>query len=169
MAGGLNAYRFAPNAQAWVDPLGLEGSNTRNQPVGICTRRLTGLPISLDLFPSHRVLPDLGIFHEHIFFKNGDNIGFTTSGLFKETNPKYIGRYRCSSKQFDERLLRQAINDVQKQTLFIQKDKNNRHAGGIYAPRFSAAAYHALGNNCQSFVTAVEKRYNELLKYRRLR
>ena len=24
LAGGLNAYRFAPNAQAWVDPLGLD-------------------------------------------------------------------------------------------------------------------------------------------------
>ena len=25
LAGGLNVYRFGPNAQAWVDPLGLEG------------------------------------------------------------------------------------------------------------------------------------------------
>ena len=26
LAGGLNAYRFAPNAQGWVDPLGLEAA-----------------------------------------------------------------------------------------------------------------------------------------------
>jgi len=28
---------------------------------------------------------DLGIFHEHIFFDDGTNIGFTTTGPFSET------------------------------------------------------------------------------------
>ena len=37
LAGGLNAYRFAPNAQAWVDPLGLEVDAVFNKRTGLLT------------------------------------------------------------------------------------------------------------------------------------
>ena len=41
-----------------------------------------------DLNPTKRYLSDLEVFHEHIFFKDGTDIGFTTTGLFSEKNKK---------------------------------------------------------------------------------
>ena len=74
--GGMNVYQFTNNTQAWVDPLGL----TR-----FCTRPLSGAPFATDLDKDFRGGLDLGLFHEHIFFDDGTNIGFTTTGPFSET------------------------------------------------------------------------------------
>ena len=49
----------------------------------ICTRPLNGMPF--DFRTSGWTGLDLGIFHEHIFFDDGTNIGFTTTGPFSET------------------------------------------------------------------------------------
>ncbi len=79
LAGGNNLYQFAPNVQFWIDSSGL---------ARICTRLLNGMPF--DFRTSGWTGLDLGIFHEHIFFDDGTNIGFTTTGPFSETDPKII-------------------------------------------------------------------------------
>ena len=62
--------------QFGIDSLGL---------ARICPRLLNGMPFNL---------------HEHIFFDDGTNIGFTTTGPFSETDPKIIAKYKCLGEHF---------------------------------------------------------------------
>ena len=75
--------------QFGIDSLGL---------ARICPRLLNGMPFNFRT--SGWTGLDLGIFHEHIFFDDGTNIGFTTTGPFSETDPKIIAKYKCLGKHF---------------------------------------------------------------------
>lgn len=75
--------------QFGIDSLGL---------ARICPRLLNGMPFNFRT--SGWTGLDLGIFHEHIFFDDGTNIGFTTTEPFSETNPKIIAKYKYLGKHF---------------------------------------------------------------------
>lgn len=159
LAGGSNAYFAFPNVQTWADPLGL---------ARICTRPLAGSPSGFhtDHDPSFRGGLDLGLFHEHIFFDDGTNIGYTGAkdahgnpmGVFSETDPKMIKQYegKCSSKHYDDSVMKKAVENVKRKetlTLGLPPKKQLK-----YAPN----KYNVVTRNCQDFVTDVEKEYNKL-------
>ncbi|WP_143530628.1 RHS repeat-associated core domain-containing protein, partial [Rodentibacter sp. Ppn85] len=156
LQGGMNFYRFADNAQGWVDPLGL---------ARFCTRRLRYVPLSTDIDKNFRGGLDLGVFHEHIFFDNGRNIGYTDTGIFSETSMK---GYKCSSIHFDDDIMNKAVENVKKQeTSYLEKTDD----GGLIEKkklRFGNDNYNMLKNNCQDFATEVEKEYYKIQKLGKL-
>ncbi|AOF52182.1 hypothetical protein AC062_0082 [Pasteurellaceae bacterium NI1060] len=149
LAGGENFYRFAPNAQAWVDPLGL---------ARFCTRRLQGFPFSTDLDKNFRGGLDLGLFHEQIFFDDGTNIGYTTTGTFSEESMK---GYKCSSTHFDDNVMKKAVENVKSRK--IKKYKLSKEmVAEKEVFQFGNEQYNGALNNCQDFATEVEKEYYKL-------
>ncbi|WP_295976566.1 RHS repeat-associated core domain-containing protein [uncultured Aggregatibacter sp.] len=114
LMGGMNVYQFANNTQAWVDPLGL---------AHFCTRHLKNFPFSTDLDKDFRGGLDLGLFHEHIFFDDGTNIGYTTTGTFSEQSSK---GYKCGNEHFDDKTMKEAVKNVKNRKIkkhTIKKDK----------------------------------------------
>ena len=147
LAGGMNLYRFANNTQIWIDPLGL---------ARFCTRPLKALPKSTDIDPNFRGGLDLGLFHEHIFFEDGSNIGYTTTGTFSERSR--VG-YKCSDKNYDDTIMKQAVNNVKnKKVRYLEKTDDGRLVVKEKL-RFGKNDYNVLTNNCQDFATEVEKEY----------
>ena len=155
----MNAYRFAPNAQAWVDPLGL---------ARICKRPLNA-PI-LRSFNTHKALSrnpnNLGAYHEHIIFDDGDNVGYTDGiGIFKETDPKLLSQYKCGNTHYDDTRMRAAVEKARQQEVLkvIRTGEYNNNLEAIYksvrVPKYAASEYSTLTNNCQSFISDVLKRY----------
>ena len=147
LMGGMDIYQFANNTQAWVDPLGL---------ARFCTRPLRALPKSTDIDPNFRGGLDLGLFHEHIFFDDGTNIGYGSEGIFSETS---IKGYKCSRMHYDDKTMSQTINNViNRKKPFLEKTDN----GEVIIKNktiFSDDCYNLLTNNYQDFVTEVEKEY----------
>jgi hypothetical protein len=87
------------------------------------------------------VIPNRGIFHEHIFFQDGGNpanIGFMDrNGLGQDNAGNYtIGHGR---NNLDDPIMRQAVNDLG-----------------------NPGQYSLLRNNCQMYVSNVYARYLEL-------
>ena len=157
--GGDNLYQFAPNVQFWIDSSGL---------ARICTRPLSGMPFNFRT--SGRTGLDLGLFHSHIFFDDDSNIGFTTTGLFQETNPNIINNsYKCASETLDDAILKQAIDDVTKRYRLINSASNYEWDHGEMfpdlenVPRYGNKSYNAITHNCQDFVSEVLERYREIL------
>ncbi|MEH8034206.1 RHS repeat-associated core domain-containing protein [Gallibacterium anatis] len=153
LAGGENLYRFAENVQGWIDPLGL---------ARFCTRPLSGIPfgITTDLDKSFRDGLDLGIFHEHIFFDDGTNIGYTTTGTFSEESTK---GYKCSNVHYDDKIMKEAVENVKKRKKNVFKIKQ----GNIAIEEkleFGNDNYNVITNNCQDFATEVDKEYSRIIK-----
>ncbi|WP_306291859.1 RHS repeat-associated core domain-containing protein [Rodentibacter caecimuris] len=154
LKGGMNLYQFAPNVQAWVDPLGL---------ARFCTRALKALPGSSDIDPNFRGGLDLGFFHEHIFYDDGTNIGYGGDGLFSETS---IQGYKCSSTHYDDETMRQAVNNVKNRTKPTLEKADNGEIVIRNNPVFGNDNYSLLMNNCQDFATEVEK---DILKIKKVK
>ena len=159
LSGGDNLYQFAPNVQFWIDSSGL---------ARICTRPLSGMPFNFRT--SGRTGLDLGLFHSHIFFDDDSNIGFTTTGLFQETNPNIINNsYKCASETLDDAILKQAIDDVTKRYRSINSASNYEWDHGEMfpdlenVPRYGNKSYNVITHNCQDFVSEVLERYREIL------
>ena len=151
LMGGMNVYQFANNTQAWVDPLGL---------ARFCTRHLKNFPFSTDLDKDFRGGLDLGLFHEHIFFDDGTNIGYTTTGTFSEQSSK---GYKCGNEHFDDKTMKEAVENVKNRKI----KKHSVKKGQIkekHILEFGDKEYNVLLNNCQDFVTEVEKEYYRLGK-----
>ena len=147
LMGGMNLYRFANNTQIWIDPLGL---------ARFCTRPLKALPKSTDIDPNFRGGLDLGLFHEHIFYDDGSNIGYGGEGVFSETS---IEGYKCSDKNYDDTIMKQAVNNVKnKKVQYLEKTDDGRLVVKEKL-RFGKNDYNVLTNNCQDFATEVEKEY----------
>ena len=156
LMGGMNVYQFASNVQTWIDPLGL---------AVVCTRplsMLTDLPKVGD-FKFETLMGtdiDLALNHTHIFYgdgsnlENADNIGYGNHGIFKETDPKVIKKYKCdTSNIYDDSIMRRAVGNIslRKDGLFskgLQYDKDNY---GIFL------------NNCQDFKTESVKEYYRII------
>ncbi|OOF38388.1 hypothetical protein BKK49_09790 [Rodentibacter rarus] len=154
LAGGENLYQFAPNMNVWIDPLGL---------ARFCTRALKALPGSSDIDPNFRGGLDLGLFHEHIFYDDGTNIGYGGDGLFSEAS---MQGYKCSSTHYDDETMRQAVNNVKNRTKPTLEKVDNGEIVIRNNPVFGNDNYSLLMNNCQDFATEVEK---EILKTKRVK
>ena len=90
VAGGINLYTYPLNPIRYIDPLGL---------AQVCSRPLKN---SRGFRTSGVTDVDLGIFHEHIFFDDGTNIGYgygCDSGLFSEPR---TNDYTCSKQKYNE-------------------------------------------------------------------
>ena len=157
LMGGMNLYQFAANTQIWIDPLGL---------ARFCTRPLSGAPwgVHTDFDKNYRQGLDLGLFHEHIFFEDGSNIGYTTTGTFSERSR--VG-YKCSDKNYDDTIMKQAVNNVKnKKVRYLEKTDDGRLVVKEKL-RFGKNDYNVLTNNCQDFSTEVEKEYYKLEKWKK--
>ena len=155
LAGGENVYQFAANVQIWIDPLGL---------ARFCTRPLSGAPFATDLDKDFRGGLDLGIFHEHIFFDDGTNIGYTTTGTFSEQSSK---GYKCGSTHFDDKTMKQAVENVKNRK--IKKYSATKELiKERHVLEFGNDEYNVLLNNCQDFVTEVEKEYYKIANKEKL-
>ncbi|MCU0107959.1 RHS repeat domain-containing protein, partial [Rodentibacter caecimuris] len=152
LEGGENFYRFADNTQGWVDPLGL---------ARFCTRALKNIPGSSDIDPNFRGGLDLGIFHEHIFYDDGTNIGYGGDGLFSETSMK---GYKCSNTHYDDETMRQAVNNVKNRTKPTLEKADNGEIVIRNNLVFGNDNYSLLMNNCQDFSTEVEKEIFKIKK-----
>ena len=149
LAGGENLYEFAPNAQKWIDVLGL---------ARFCTRALNNVPFTTDIDKSFRGGLDLGIFHEHIFFDDGTNIGYTNTGLFSETSNK---GYKCSNIHYDDKIMKEAVKNVKARTTKKYSSTKNKLIENNSLD-FGGDNYNVFTNNCQDFATEVEKEYKRL-------
>ncbi len=151
LAGGENLYRFAPNVNGWVDPLGL---------ARFCTRALSVLPVETDFDASYRDGLDLGIFHEHIFFDDGTNIGYGSTGIFSETSNT---GYKCSNIHYNDDLMKKAVENVKTRKVTRYKlTKEMVKEREVF--EFGDEEYNFMLNNCQDFATEVEKEYWRLSK-----
>ena len=104
---------------------------------------------------------DLGIYHEHIFFDDGTNIGFTTTGPFSETDPKIIAKYKCSGKHYDDLKMKKAVNQVEEMRVVLPKS-SNRHDGVVIGKKYGNNTYHIVSNNCQDFTSDAKKAYKNI-------
>ena len=147
LMGGMNLYQFADNTQIWIDPLGL---------ARFCTRPLKALPKSTDIDPNFRGGLDLGLFHEHIFYDDGSNIGYDSEGVFSETS---IEGYKCSNIYYDDKIMRQAVNNVINRTKPVLEKTDSGEVIIKNKTTFGDNDYNLIMNNCQDFATEVEKEY----------
>ena len=140
LAGGMNLYLYPVNPVQFVDPLGLAQVCTRplNGSSGIRTSGITGL--------------DLGIFHEHIFFDDGSNIGYSGDGLFDE--PK-SSNYTCKEQKYDDEKMKKAVEKVKNEPDSLLFPNNGKKQYGDHN-------YGVFVNNCQDFVTEVLSEYNKI-------
>ena len=160
LLGGENLYQFAANTQTWIDPLGL---------AVICTRplsMLTDLPKVGDV-KSETLLGtniDLAVNHTHIFYgdgtnlENADNIGYGNHGIFKETDPNVIKKYKCdTTKIYDDNTMRKAVSN-------ISSRKDGLFSKGL---QYDADNYGLIVNNCQDFKTESVKEYYRIINHKR--
>ena len=156
LMGGMNVYQFAANVQTWIDPLGL---------AVICTRplsMLTDLPKVGDV-KSETLMGtniDLALNHTHIFYgdgsnlENADNIGYGNHGIFKETDPKVIKKYKCdTSNIYDDSIMRRAVGN-------ISSRKDGLFSKGL---QYDTDNYGLFSNNCQDFKTESVKEYYRII------
>lgn len=139
LRGEWNLYQYPLNPIRFIDPLGL--AQVCSRPLkgsrGIRTNGMTGL--------------DLGVFHAHIFFDDGTNIGYGgDSGLFSE--PK-TNDYICNKEKYDDRM-KKAVEIVKNEPdnlLFPKGDK-----------QYGDDNYGFIVNNRQDFVSDVLDEYKKL-------
>uniref|UniRef100_UPI00389A08EA RHS repeat-associated core domain-containing protein n=3 Tax=Enterobacter cloacae TaxID=550 RepID=UPI00389A08EA len=133
LKGGWNLYHYPLNPIQFTDPLGL---------TQICTRPLKG---SRGFRTNGMTGLDLGIFHAHIFFDDGTDIGYGgDSGLFSE--PK-TNDYICNKEKYNDKVMKKAVEIVKNEPdnlLFPQGSK-----------QYGNDNYGFIVNNCQDFVSAV--------------
>ena len=135
LMGGDNVFQYAPNPTGWIDPLGL---------AKICMRPLKGVPISTNGWTGI----DLGIYHQHIFYGDGGNIGYSNNGIFSETESKVIAQYKCSDVIYDDKLMRKAVDNVRAKPDNILRNK----LGLDKSKQYGNDNYGVASNNCQDFV-----------------
>ena len=148
LGGGLNLYAFCenepldyrdPNGFAQIGLRGLGGSST------ILALGITGalIPITGPMVHSN-----LGLFHEHIYFEDGDqecpDLGYFEDGIhpdpIKGAKPHKYGRH------YDDDTMRRAVN--------------NLRASGKWGARTQKdGGYNFLHHNCQDFIDAVIVEY----------
>ncbi|EOX8445822.1 TPA: hypothetical protein N3A42_001806 [Salmonella enterica subsp. indica serovar 6,7:z41:1,7] len=99
---------------------------------------------------------DLGVFHAHISFDDGTNIGFGgDSGLFSE--PK-TNDYICNKEKYNDDIMKKAVEIVKNEPdnlLFPEGPKQYRNGE-------SNSNYNFIVNNCQDFVSDVLDEYKKL-------
>ena len=136
LSGGMNQYEFCVNNPLNMnDVYGLAGIGNR-QLDGI-----KGLSLYLQIIPGVRILmlwTDTLTEHEHIFFDNGENIGWGQNGFFCDETPE---GYKFNRKNLDDKILRHAAYIVR------QRWEENKYT------------YHWYYRNCQVFVQAVYDQY----------
>ncbi len=128
----MNPIRF-------IDPLGL---------AQICTRPLKG---SRGFRTNGKTGFDLGIFHAHIFFDDGTNIGYGgDSGLFSE--PK-TNDYTCNKEKYNDEIMKKAVEIVKNEPDNLLLPKGSKQYG--------SDNYGFIVNNCQDFVSDVLDEYKK--------
>jgi len=140
LRGGWNSYAYPLSPIRFIDPLGL--AQICSRPLkgarGLRTNGITGL--------------DLGLFHAHIFFDDGTNIGYGgDSGLFSE--PK-TNDYTCNKEKYDDEAMKKAVKVVKNEPdnlLFPDKGK-----------QYGNDNYSFIINNCQDFVSEVLDEYKKI-------
>ncbi|WHP30888.1 RHS repeat-associated core domain-containing protein [Trabulsiella odontotermitis] len=140
LRGGWNPYTYPLNPIQFVDPLGL--AQVCSRPLkgsrGIRTNGMTGL--------------DLGVFHAHIFFDDGTNIGFGgDSGLFSE--PK-TNDYTCNKEKYNDDIMKKAVEIVKNEPDNLLFPEGSKQYGNDN--------YNFIVNNCQDFVSDVLDEYKKL-------
>jgi RHS repeat-associated protein len=130
----MNLYQYCGNNPInFVDPWGLARFGHR---------RIEGFPFMiwnsiLDLF-------NIAIGHEHVFFDNGDNIGFFSDGI--RQNTENSGKYCLRAPEYiDEDILWEAIN-------MMSTDNSAYNLLGFGSAKF----------NCQDWTSQVKFLYNRL-------
>jgi RHS repeat-associated protein len=140
--GDTNLYGYVlQNSVNSIDP---EGT------AKICTRPLEGIPIRTNGSSGL----DLGIFHQNIFFDNGENIGFFNDGLRWNSEDIEKNGYQCESTEYEDSSLREAVNKE------IAKSTKRTSPKSVPPQKiWSKDKYNFIFNNCQDFVTEVLKNY----------
>lgn len=128
LKGGINTYAYVNgNPINFIDPLGL---------AKVCTRALN--------ITSNMSVYSGPINHTQLFYNNGTNNGFTTTGGLIDKGDYFSDDqkgYQCNSKEYDDNLLSKAESQAQN---FFSKD------------------YNVFTNNCQDYVETVIRLYDNL-------
>ncbi|MBR3222224.1 MAG: RHS repeat-associated core domain-containing protein [Kiritimatiellae bacterium] len=146
--GGVNLYGFCVNnAVCRYDKYGQAHFEVR---------RLSGLPAILNYSCFAQIIGvvpamilDLGladklnieILHEHLFYDDGDNIGYRDNTLFSEDSKK--GYKRRDKVEYDDCIMHEAENLVS-------------------PPPYSLVGFGAPKYNCQDYADALRRKYNEI-------
>ncbi|MBJ9889128.1 RHS repeat-associated core domain-containing protein [Citrobacter sedlakii] len=140
LRGGWNFYVYTLNPIRSIDTLGLAQVCTRpfKGTGGVRTNGMTGL--------------DLGIFHAHIFFDDGTNIGYGgDSGLFSE--PK-TNDYACNKEKYNDEIMKKAVDIVKIESDNLLFPKGSKQYGNDN--------YNFIVNNYQDFVSDVLDEYKKI-------
>ena len=142
LRGDWNLYHYPLDPIRFIDPLGL--AQVCSRPLkgskGIRTNGITGL--------------DLGIFHAHIFFDDGTNIGYGgDSGLFNESK---TNDYICNKEKYDDDRMKKAVEIVKDEPDNLFFPKGDKQYGD------DNENYNFIVNNCQDFVSDVLDEYKKL-------
>ncbi|MDM2856880.1 RHS repeat-associated core domain-containing protein, partial [Citrobacter sp. Cpo071] len=140
LMGGWHLYQYSFNPIQFIDPLGL---------AQICTRPLKG---SRGFRTNGMTGLDLGIFHAHIFFDDGTNIGYGgDSGVFSE--PK-TNDYTCNKEKYNDEIMKKAVDIVKNEPDNLLFPKGSK--------QYENDNYGFIVNNCQDFVSDVLDEYNNI-------
>lgn len=149
---GARDYDAGVGRWTMKDPIRFAGGDTNlfgyllNDPVNyidvnglgkFCKRPLKGLPIMVNSAVDDYLNTEIS--HEHYFYDDGTNTGYSDEGRFSEQNPT---GYVCSNEEYDDKKIKDAIDAVDK------------------SGDFDANDYKLIGNNCQDWADAVRENYS---------
>ena len=107
--------------------------------------------------------------HEQLFFDDdkGGNLGFSWDGLFEESKKSY-DKYHMDKKQYDDDLMRKAVNNVEAGEYSVVGSKIGKLIQNV-AKLFGKKVDNKIvgngkKNNCQDWASRVRKEYTRLFK-----
>ncbi len=106
-----------------------------------CFARIIGLPtaLALDLGLADKL--NIEILHEHLFYDDGTNVGYTDSYKFSETSKK--GYRRRDMREYDDCIMKEAEARVK-------------------PPPYSLLGFGRPKYNCQDYADSLRRKYDEI-------
>ena len=144
LSGGLNLYLLSENSPInTCDPIGLARIGIRPLGPGITGSLGMMLGVSIPGLSSILTAGNKNLYHAHIFYDDGTNIGYGEHGFFDDS--KNRNWYIFLPGKYDDDLMKEVVEDMKKSDKWRPKDEPN--------------GYSSMQHNCQNFTSLAVKTY----------
>ena len=144
LSGGLNLYLLSENSPINIcDPSGLARICIRPLGPGITGTLGMMLGVSMPGLSSILTAGNKELYHAHIFFDDGTNIGYCEQGLFDDSENR--DWYIPLPGKYDDDLMKKIVDDMKKSNKWRPKGEPN--------------GYSLMRHNCQNFTSLAVKTY----------